>query len=121
MVKPKSRTLYCSFCLKSDRQGVRLAGGPSVYICDGCVALCAAQLRGAGKTAPEFAGWDAYTNEELLLSLTASEATAAAVRRDLKAKIDLLRERGVSWAMIGEALGISRQAAWERFSRGDGT
>ena len=26
------------------------------------------------------------------------------------------RERNVSWAKIGEALGVSRQAAWERFS-----
>jgi ATP-dependent Clp protease ATP-binding subunit ClpX len=30
--------------------------------------------------------------------------------------VDLLRERGVSWAVIGDALGISRQAAWERFA-----
>ena len=28
---------------------------------------------------------------------------------------DILRERGVSWATIGEALAVSRQAAWKRF------
>jgi ATP-dependent Clp protease ATP-binding subunit ClpX len=27
-----------------------------------------------------------------------------------------IRTRGVSWARIGEALGVSRQAAWERFA-----
>ena len=27
-----------------------------------------------------------------------------------------LRKRGVTWTRIGDALGISRQAAWERFS-----
>ena len=38
----------------------------------------------------------------------AEEAVAGHVR--------VLRERGVSWARIGVALGISKQAAWERFS-----
>jgi hypothetical protein len=28
---------------------------------------------------------------------------------------DVLRERKVSWATIGEALAVSRQAAWKRF------
>jgi hypothetical protein len=28
---------------------------------------------------------------------------------------DILREREVSWAAIGEALAVSRQAAWKRF------
>jgi len=41
MTKAKARaTLYCSFCLKSDRQVAKLVGGPSVYICDGCIAVC---------------------------------------------------------------------------------
>jgi hypothetical protein len=30
--------------------------------------------------------------------------------------VDELRHREVSWAEIGEAPGISRQSAWERFS-----
>jgi hypothetical protein len=28
---------------------------------------------------------------------------------------DILREREVSWATIGEALPVSRRAAWKRF------
>lgn len=118
MARHKARAaLFCSFCLKSERQVARLVGGPSVHICDGCVALCAALLKGQhGRSAPDFAGWEAYTNEELLAALAPSEATAEAVRRDLKAKIDILRARKVSWTEIGAALGISRQAAWERFS-----
>ena len=90
-------------------------GGPSVYICDGCVAACNRLLKAHQGPAADFAGWDAYTNEELLASLPPSEATLSAVRDDLRAKVAILRERGVSWAAIGEALGISRQAAWERF------
>ena len=37
-------------------------------------------------------------------------------RTQLQWVIDELRRRELSWADIGEALGISRQAAWERFS-----
>jgi len=29
--------------------------------------------------------------------------------------VDILREREVSWEMIGRALAVSRQAAWKRF------
>ena len=112
-VKPRA-TLYCSFCLKSERQVAKLVGGPSVYICDGCIAVCTRMLK-AHQGPADFAGWDAYTNEELLASLAPSEATLSAVRDDLRAKVAILRERGISWAAIGDALGISRQAAWERF------
>jgi ClpX C4-type zinc finger protein len=116
MAPSKQRTpLYCSFCLKSDRQVAKLLGGPSVYICDGCIAACNRILKSHQGSAADFAGWDAYTNEELLASLAPSEATLSAVREDLRAKVAILRERDVSWAAIGAALGISRQAAWERF------
>ena len=39
-----------------------------------------------------------------------------ATRAVLQAMIEELRQRKVSWEAIGKALGISRQAAWERFS-----
>ena len=42
--------------------------------------------------------------------------TVEAVRAVLQTQIDVLRKRGVSWEVIGDALRISRQAAWERFS-----
>ena len=32
-----------------------------------------------------------------------------------------IRERHISYAEIGKALGVSRQAAWERFSRAVGS
>lgn len=32
--------LYCSFCGKSDQQVQKLIAGPTVFICDECVALC---------------------------------------------------------------------------------
>lgn len=53
---------------------------------------------------------------QLLESLNPSVATVEAVRTVLQNQLDVLRKREVSWAAIGDALGISRQAAWERFS-----
>ncbi len=34
------RTLYCSFCGKSEHEVRKLIAGPSVFICDECVDLC---------------------------------------------------------------------------------
>jgi len=42
------RTLYCSFCGKSQHKVARLIAGPEVYICNECVELCIAIL-GAGE------------------------------------------------------------------------
>jgi hypothetical protein len=33
-------TLYCSFCGKSQHEVRKLIAGPTVFICDACVALC---------------------------------------------------------------------------------
>ena len=110
--------LYCSFCRKPDREVKRLIGNAGVYICGSCVRVCNKILRGYRfRRVPEFDGWDSYTDDQLLASLAPSEQTLEAVRRDLQAKVDILRNRGVSWEAIGSALGTSRQAAWERFSR----
>lgn len=117
VLRKANGTLFCSFCLKSDREADRLIGGPGVYICGACVDVCNKILKPLrGKTVPEFAGWDSYTDSQLLESLAPTEKTLEAVRRDLQTKIDILRKRGVSWEAVGNALGVSRQAAWERFS-----
>lgn len=34
------KLLYCSFCGRSQNEVHKLIAGPSVYICDECVALC---------------------------------------------------------------------------------
>ena len=34
----------------------------------------------------------------------------------LREAVALARDQGASWDQIGKALGVSRQAAWERFS-----
>jgi hypothetical protein len=56
------------------------------------------------------------SDEELLRSLLPATAAVEATRAVLRTQVDILRKRGVSWAAIGTVLGVSRQAAWERFS-----
>jgi len=56
------------------------------------------------------------TDAQLLSGLKTAEATVEATRAVLQAQIEELRRRAISWEAIGKALGISRQAAWERFS-----
>lgn len=37
----EKHTLYCSFCGKSQHEVEKLIAGPTVFICNECVALCA--------------------------------------------------------------------------------
>ena len=41
MKKTKNKTLYCSFCGKSQHEVRKLITGPTVFICDECIELCA--------------------------------------------------------------------------------
>lgn len=105
--------LRCSFCLKSEKDVAKLMGGRKGYICDVCVAACNRILEATPQT---FAGWDAMTDEQLVAALQPASATVDATREVLQSVVNTLRGRGVSWEVIGGALGVSRQAAWERFS-----
>jgi len=107
------RRLRCSFCKKSDSEVGKLIAGPGVHICDTCVGACNRLLDAMPAS---FSGWDSMSDAELLAALKPAESTVEAVRSVLQAQIEALRKRGVTWAEIGQALGISRQAAWERFS-----
>jgi ATP-dependent Clp protease ATP-binding subunit ClpX len=110
-------TCYCSFCLRSQHEVEKLvAGAGNVYICDGCVTL--SQVYMEGRT-PDLSGLEApekLPTERLLAQLPSIEATIKGKQSQIQWVVDLLRSREVSWAQIGEALGVSRQAAWERFS-----
>jgi hypothetical protein len=109
--------LACSFCRKDRRQvDMLIAGGAGVHICDACVALCSRML--TGKPTAAFAGWKALTDDELLAALPASAAAVEASADKVRDHVGMLRHRGVSWERIAASLGVTRQAAWERFSSG---
>ena len=113
MFKFKRGFLRCSFCRKPESKVAKLIGGPRGYICDVCVSACNRILEA---TPAEFTGWESLSDEQLLDALLPAEKTVEVVRAILQTQVDLLRKRGISWAAIGGALKISRQAAWERFS-----
>jgi hypothetical protein len=110
------KTLYCSFCFKSQHQVKMLLLGPAgIFICSECVEACnehiARRPRSAKTPLPE-----ELPTERLLERLEAVEETVQGKGNQLQQVVDILRSREVSWAVIGAALGISRQSAWERFS-----
>jgi hypothetical protein len=71
------------------------------------------------ETTPQVHGWQEQPDDELLASLTRVQAAVPQLEAALHDHVDLLRSRGVSWTRIGAALGVSKQAAWERFSGED--
>lgn len=115
---PRTRLFHCSFCGKPQTEVVKLIAGPGVFICNDCVALCGTIVAQEPKQMLDPA--DIITPEkqptDKLISILASHNRASErIDAGMQDIVDLLRERDVSWAAIGEALGVSRQAAWKRF------
>ena len=92
-----------------------LVAGAGAHICGACVGLCSRLL--TGKPTAAFSGWSTLTEDELLAALPASAAAVEGVEDQLRDHVAALRDRGISWERIAGALGVSRQAAWQRFSR----
>ena len=113
--------LSCSFCAKPSTGVEKIIAGPGVYICNECVGLCNDILRSEQQDQLEsdarLSAWEqAMTDEQLLDQLPRIATVAAQTEASLHRLVTILRERKVTWARIGTALGITRQSAWERFS-----
>jgi hypothetical protein len=124
--------MCCSFCGKTQLEVAKLVAGPGVFICNECIDLCnqiiAEALPGQDSSAtekqattdatepPEIRTWDGLSDEDLLHEMVQAHAAHHNVDRAVRRDVQALRERGMSWARIGEALGMTRQSAWERFS-----
>ena len=109
--------LCCSFCTKDKDSVAKLIAGPGVYICSECVGLCDLIL--ADEPAPAFGSWNEQPDDQMLASLTKIQAAVSQADAAVHDHVAVLRGRGISWTRIGEALGVSKQAAWERFSGED--
>jgi hypothetical protein len=114
----KSAVAACSFCFKPDTEAGTLVAGAGVFICDECVGLCGQVIAGKPKTGgPHLAPWDQVNDvAEVLDNLPRVAAAQEQVERNLRGWVLKARAMGVSWARIGEALGMTRQSAWGRFS-----
>jgi len=113
----KPPLVFCSFCLKSQEEVDKMVAGPAnIFICDACVGLCVEYM--AGRT-PDRSGYvppEKLPTERLLAQLKPVDESVKGKGSQLRWLVDTLRGRDVSWAAIGEALGVSRQSAWERFA-----
>jgi ClpX C4-type zinc finger len=109
---------WCSFCGKSNTEVDKLVAGPGVQICNACIALAAGIIEKYRDKSHEFRlpMWDPLSDQEMLDHIPRMAVTARQVETDLRSWVQELRRRGVTWSRIGEALGITRQSAWERFS-----
>jgi hypothetical protein len=109
--------LRCSFCGKLHTDVAKLIAGPGVYICNECVTLCVDIIAEAKHAEPaSLPEWATLSDDELLQRIPFIATSAANIEAGLRDRVHELRERGVSWARIGSALGMTRQSAWERFS-----
>lgn len=110
------KALHCSFCGKSQHEVEKLIAGPMVFICNACVGMCDEVIAGQPVTDKSYNKPLERSSEQLLLLMGSVSWAADASRDFLQQIVDELRGREVSWADIGQALGVSRQSAWERFS-----
>lgn len=114
----------CSFCGTPGGPGtdVDLIGGLGAQVCAGCVNEFHAVLHDKDRLAAAKGRmpWDSMSDAELLATLPQILASAEQNISFAHEWVDLLRQRNVSWAEIGRTLGVSRQAAWERFTRKSG-
>ncbi len=136
MARPATQLPFgCSFCGKSHVDVAKLVAGPGVFICNECIDLCnqiiAAELDRQGgqpdkavlsrksRTPPTIKAWDGLSDEDLLGEMVRAHAAHRNVDRAVALHVAALRARGVTWVRIGDALGMTRQSAWERFSGED--
>lgn len=107
----------CSFCGLVGAEHTKFAGGLGAMMCVDCLEyyheVFASAERSASITRPP---WDDMMDAELLDKLPLIAMSAEQVNEFLRQWVALLRSRNISWAEIGKVMGVSRQAAWERFS-----
>jgi ATP-dependent protease Clp ATPase subunit len=109
--------MCCSFCGKQQDAIAKLIAGPGVYICNECVDLCNHIL--ADELVPRVPGWAERPDDELLSGLARVQTVVSQVEASAHDYVKVLRARGISWTRIGQALGVTKQAAWERYSGED--
>lgn len=114
----------CSFCGTAGGAGtdVPLVGGLGAQVCVSCIDHFHSLMHDEERrtsvrgTMP----WERMSDAEVLATLPQILASAEQNLAFAQEWVDLLRGRKVSWAQIGRVLGVSRQAAWERFARKSG-
>lgn len=114
----RDQPFMCSFCLRSREETGLLVGAPTAAICRDCAAGALALFNesspDAHRALPD-SPWAALSDHELLERLPQVAQAREQVEAHLRRWVGVARERNISWASIGESLGMTRQSAWERF------
>ncbi|TIC82570.1 ClpX C4-type zinc finger protein [Nocardioides sp. GY 10127] len=107
----------CSFCGRTASADDRVVGGFGVLCCAECVET--AHLLVTSGEVPDLVdvAWKDRSEAEILEALPRIVAASRQVERFLFTWVAVARESGISWAHIGRTLGVTRQAAWERFAK----
>lgn len=113
--------VMCSYCLRMRGETGPLVQSPLAAICRSCAVNAVTMFDEAARMGEDDvpAGTPPWTrlDDETLLRRIGEVATAGdQVETHLVAWVDAARQRGISWARIGESLGMTRQSAWERFA-----
>lgn len=109
----------CSYCLRPRRETGRLVASPLAALCEPCARGALELFENDPATdldAPQ-PPWATLDDDALLSRLPQVADAGAQVERHLKVWITAARDRGISWARIGQALEMTRQSAWERFTK----
>jgi hypothetical protein len=111
---------FCSFCGKPNTSVQRLVGGPGVYICNECVELSAALVAETAGATPEESARrrSQYRNPstaDIVAMLPGLVRSADRIESQMVGWISRLRERGTDWPTIAGAVGMSVDAARQRF------
>lgn len=119
---PVFSDVMCSYCLRSRAETGRLVASPLAAICRTC-AEGAVTLFESDDTTGDIQGptapWAHMDDAALLARLPEVADAGTQVEDHLRVWVTAARERGISWAKIGDALGMTRQSAWERFARAE--
>ncbi|WP_374454149.1 ClpX C4-type zinc finger protein [Nocardioides sp.] len=111
----------CSFCATPGGPGtdVPLVGGLGAQICRSCVDTFHGILHDEERMAAArgVMPWDRMSDAEVLAALPQILASAEQNISFAQEWVEMLHDRGITWAEIGRVLGVTRQAAWERFAK----
>jgi ClpX C4-type zinc finger len=110
----------CSFCGKANIEVKTLVAGPGVFICNECVDLSVTLVAGAADiTTDERARLRAVARDrpvqDMLGMLPGLAQSAARAEAELSRWVGRLRQKGIDWQQIGDALDTSAHDVRQRF------